>query len=229
MGLIVFILMAVMVGYLSGLMAEAAMEGEYSKINSLATSGEFDERWIPFNLSPKINEFVATYGVLSASMGFLDNADMTFFTNAKIDFVISTETRNSVIDGNHLVHRISECVFETDDFVATTCIACLLRDDTGTNIAKGQTDVGTGYDGSVDGPLSIPMTEFLILDPPMEFEQDITDVGNVHGVELAICNEGEGCSAKFWYKNKKQWPPSTLISAILGIESIITLPLYDFS
>ena len=103
--------MAVVVGYLSGIMAEAAMEGEYSKINSLATSGEFDERWVPFDLTPKINEFVATYGVLSASMGFLDNAEMTVFSNAEIDFVISTETRNSVIDGNYLVNRISECVF----------------------------------------------------------------------------------------------------------------------
>jgi len=209
MRLIVFILMAVMVGYLSGLMAEAAIEGEYSKVQSLVNTGEFDERWIPFNLSPKINEFVATYGVLSASMGFLENADMTTFTNAEIDFVISTEQRTSVIDGaKYLVNRISECVFETDEFVFTSCIVCLLKDDTGTTIAEGKTDVGTGYDPA-DGPLSIPMSGFLILDPPMEFKQDITDVRNVHGVELAICVDGdEGCSAKFWKKNKKQWPSS---------------------
>jgi len=209
MRLIVFVLMAVMVGYLSGLMAEVAVEGEYSKVQSLVNTGEFDERWIPFNLSPKINEFVSTYGVLSASMGFLENADMTTFTNAEIDFVISTEQRTSFIDGTkYLVNRISECVFETDEFVFTSCIVCLLKDDTGTTIAEGLTDVGAGYDPA-DGPLSIPMTGFLMLDPPMEFDQDITDVRNVHGVELAICVDGdEGCSAKFWKKNKKQWPSS---------------------
>ncbi len=212
MKLFVFILLAVMVGYTSGLMAEAAMEGEYSKINSLAATGEFNEKWIPFNLSPKINEFVATYGVLSASMGFLENAEMANIpenTIAEIDFTISTEKRTSLIDGgNYLVNRISECIFEADQLIFTSCIICLLKDDTGTNIAKGQTNIGTQYDPA-DGSISIPMTEFLELDPPMEFEQDITDVRNVHAVELGICIDGdEGCSAKFWERNKKQWPPA---------------------
>jgi len=130
MRLIVFFLMAVMVGYLSGLMAEVAVEGEYSKVQSLAATGEFNERWIPFNLSPKITEFVATYGVLSASMGFLDNAEMSDileFDSANIDFVISTAKRTATDGTKYLVNRISECIFETDDFVATTCIVCLLK------------------------------------------------------------------------------------------------------
>jgi len=213
-----------MVGYLSGLMAESAVEGEYSKINSLAATGEFDERWIPFSLSPKINEFVATYGVLAASMGFLENADMTVFTNAEIDFVISTETRNSVIDGKYLVNRISECVFSTPDFINTTCIACLLKNDTGHNIAKGQIDFALGFNGPVSSPLSIPMMDYdTTNNPPLEFEQDITDVRNVHGVELAICEEEgtEGCSSKFWKSNKKQWPsaydPKDKFKDVFGI------------
>jgi hypothetical protein len=229
MKVIVFILMAVMVGYTSGLMAESMVEGEYSKINTLATTGEFNERWIPFNLSPKINEFVATYGVLSASMGFLENAEMAELpTTAEIDFVISTEKRTSVIDGEYLVNRISECIFEADELIFTSCIICLLKDDTGTNIAKGQTDVGTEYDPDVDGSISIPMTEFLELMPPMEFEEDITDVRNVHAVELGICIDGnEGCSAKFWKDNKKQWPPSLdqkdKFKQVFGIQSEIKI------
>ena len=58
MKLILLLLAAIMVGYLSGLMVEAAMEGETSKFYSLVTTGEFNEQWIPFSLSPKINEFV---------------------------------------------------------------------------------------------------------------------------------------------------------------------------
>jgi len=214
MRLIAFLLLAVMVGYLSGLMAESAVEGEYSKINSLATTGEFNERWIPFNLSPKINEFVATYGVLSASMGFLNNAEMSDileFDSANIDFVISTAKRTATDGTKYFVNRISECIFQTDDFVATTCIVCLLKNSTGDLIAKGQIDVPLGFNGPVEGPVSILMTEFdNTNNPPLIFEADITDVRNVHAVSLAICEEEgtEGCSSKFWKSNKKQWPSS---------------------
>ncbi len=214
MKLIMFILMAVIVGYTSGLMAESMVEGEYSKVNSLVATGEFDERWIPFNLSPKITEFVATYGVLSASMGFLDNAEMSDileFDSANIDFVISTAKRTATDGTKYLVNRISECIFETDDFVATTCIVCLLKNSTGDLIAKGQIDVPLGFNGPVEGPVSILMTEFdTTNNPPLTFEADITDVRNVHAVSLAICEEEgtEGCSAKFWKENKKQWPSS---------------------
>jgi len=203
MKVIVFLLLAVVVGYTSGLMAESAVEGEYSKVQSLVNSGEFDERWIPFSLSQKINEFTATYGVLSASMGFLENAEMMDpMINAEIDFIIETATREAEDGSKYLVNRISECVFQADDLILTSCIICLLKDDTGTLIAKGQTDVGNGFEGPGDGPLSIPLMEFL------DNDVDITDVRNVHGVELAICGDGEGCSAKFWEKNKKQWPSS---------------------
>jgi len=203
-----------MVGYLSGLMAEAAVEGEYSKINSLVNTGEFNETWIPFNLSPKINEFVATYGVLSASMGFLDNAEMSNlldFDSASIDFVIETVTRPYEDGTRYLVNRISECVFQTDDFVVTTCIVCLLKNSTGDLIAKGQIDFPLGFDGEEEGSVSIPMMEYdTTHNLPLAEPEDITDVRNVHGVALAICEEEgtEGCSAKFWKKNKKQWPSS---------------------
>jgi len=205
MKVIVFLLMAVVVGYLSGLMAESAVEGEYSKINSLATTGEFNETWIPFSLSQKINEFTATYGVLSSSMGFLGNAEMMDpAINAEIDFVIETARRSNG-DGNYLVNRISECVFKADEDIITSCIICLLKNITGDIIAGGQTPVGPAYVSGTS--ISIPMTEFdTTHNLPVANPADITDVRIVHGVKVAICGEGEGCSAKFWKSNKKQWP-----------------------
>jgi len=206
MKLIVFLLLAVIVGYTSGLMAESAVEGEYSKINSLAATGEFNETWIPFSLSQKINEFTATYGVLSASMGFLENAEMMDLpTNANIDFVIETAKRSNE-DGNYLVNRISECIFTADEDIITSCIICLLKNINGDIIAGGEEPVGPFYEAGTT--LSIPMTEFdnTHNNLPLAEPADITDVRIVHGVALAICDEGEGCSAKFWKKNKKQWP-----------------------
>jgi len=183
MNVIIFFLMAVMVGYTSGLMVESAMEGEHSKIYSLATTGEFNEQWIPFNLNPKINEFVATYGVLSASMGFLENAEMSDllpFDSAEIDFVISTDSRTAPDGSKYYVNRISECIFESDDIIDTTCIVCILNDENGNGIAKGEKPIGEG--GYIPNTsINIPMTEFL------NYDEDIVDVRNVHGVELGIC------------------------------------------
>jgi len=189
MKLILLLLTAVMVGYLSGLMAEVAVEGENSKFYSLVTTGEFNEQWIPFNQNPKINEFVGTFGVLSASMGFLDNAEMSggleAYTKASIDFVISTE-RRTTDDGKYLVNRISACVFESDEFIETTCIACLLKNGT-TFIAIGNVTTAD-YDPILNGSVSIPMMEFDTTDNRfVDFKEDITDVRNVHGVAVQIC------------------------------------------
>ena len=188
-------LITVIFAYSLGLVADALANTENSKVYSLTKTGKFGSNWLPFNLDEEIlevNSFKQTFPFGGGPYYFMETAYLSeeaanVFDHAKIDFKISTDQKP---DGT-FSNRVTECIFETDVDVNTECVVCLLRDWSGTNIAKGEQFFEPPYLANTRLPLV--MTEFL------NDDEYIIDVRNVKSVEIGICKEQNGgCTPGFW-------------------------------
>jgi len=201
MKLAVILIIAGLAGYNFGLVIDAAANGDDSKLYSLAQTGQINSKWLPFALDDKIletNSYIETFPFGGGPYAFLETAflleENQVFDHATIDFTISIDTKP---DGT-FINRITECIFETDVDIDTECVVCLLKDWEGENIAKGEQFFTPPY--LANTPLPLEMTVFLNDD---EF---ITDVRNVKGIKIGICQEippggggdGEGCTPGYW-------------------------------
>ncbi len=185
--------LAIVAGYGGGLLFDASAHANDSKLISLAETGEFGPNWIPFGLADKIVEsqnYLETFPFGGGPYLFLQNAylsDEEVFDHALIDFTISVDVKP---DGT-FINRVTECIFETDVDVNTECVVCIFRDRLGVNIAKGEQFFEPPY--TANTPLVLEMNQFL------HDDQYITDVRNVHGVQIGICMEQNGgCTPGFW-------------------------------
>jgi len=200
MKLAIILIITGLAAYNFGLVIDVAANGDDSKLSSLAQTGQINSKWLPFALADKIiqtNSYSETFPFGGGPYAFLETAflleENQVFDHATIDFTISMDTKP---DGT-FINRVTECIFETDVDIDTECVVCLLKDWEGENIAKGEQFFTPPY--LANTPLPLEMTIFLNDD---EF---ITDVRNVKGIKIGICQElpptggdGEGCTPGYW-------------------------------
>ena len=167
-------ILAILSGYNGGLIFDA-----FAQSND---SGKFEKKLIPFGLGDTVlstQNFLLTYpfegGPYIFQNAFLSETDV--LEHAFVDFNISTEQKP---DGS-FSSLVTECVFETDVDINTECVVCIFRDSLGINIAKGSEYFDPPY--LANTPLTLKMTEFL------NDDKYITEVRNVKGVQIGICEE----------------------------------------
>jgi len=194
---LVLAILAIVSGYGGGLLLDTSAHANDSKLISLAETGEFGSNWIPFGLADKIVEtqsFIETFPFGGGPYLFIQNAylsDEEVFDHALIDFTISMDVKP---DGT-FINRVTECIFETDVDVNTECVVCIFRDRLGVNIAKGEQFFEPPY--TANTPLVLEMNQFL------NDDQYITEVSNVHGVQIGICMEKNGgCTPGYWKQSQ---------------------------
>ena len=210
--------------YSFGIIADAVANTEDSKIMSLVKSGKLSSKWLPYNLDNGVleaNSFKETFPFGGGPYYFIETAYLSeettdVFEHAKIDFKISTDKKH---DGTYS-NRVTECIFETDVDVNTECVVCLLRDWSGTNIAKGEQFFEPPYHANTK--LQLVMTEFL------NDDHYVIDVRNVKSVEIGICKEPNGgCTPGYWkqpqhfdsWVNYSPTPVKSLYDDTFGVTS----------
>jgi len=191
----ILILVAIATGYGTGLLFDASAHGNESKLNSLAATGKFDSKWIPYGLGnelQKLESIVMTFPFSGGPYLFLDQGYLSVaseeLTHAQIDFTIDMETK----DDGFFINRVTECIFQSENDIDTECVVCILQGELQINIAKGELFFEPPYIANTVIPLE--MTVFLNDDPY------ITEASNVHGVLVGICKmaDGEGCTPGYW-------------------------------
>jgi len=94
---------------------------------------------------------------------------------------------------------------------------CIFRDRLGVNIAKGEQFFEPPY--TANTPLILEMNQFL------NDDQYITEVSNVHGVEIGICIEKNGgCTPGFWkqpqhFDSWDEFSPGDSYDTVFGVTS----------
>jgi len=181
------VLLSIVAGYTTGLLFDASANGNESNLKTLEATSKFDSKWIPHALADelkKVESYILTFPFGGGPYLFLQNAYLADgtgnFDQAQVDFTISTEQKE---DGT-LISRVTECIFQSEDDIQTECVVCILQNEFQINLAKGELFFEPPYTANTVIPLE--MTHFL------NDDQFITDVQNVHGVLLGICEMADG-------------------------------------
>ena len=117
-------------------------------------------------------------------------------TNATIDFKFDVITADPGTADAHFLNVISECSFHSDESIEeATCVICKLTNSTGHSVGTGRVDLPGGYENSDSVPIQISDVEF----------EGQNSVFSVVGVELSVCDVGEGCNVQFWQENEFAW------------------------
>ena len=194
-------------GYLSGLMAEAVMEGPESKILHLFNTGTVNSDWIPFFLNPdisKIQDLKKTIGVESFDFpsfiqyGELSTADQSPITSASVAFNIGVAP--IVNNGKPSFQNVvDKCIFHSFDEFSPLCVICKISDMNGNVIGEGMVIEDHAYSPSKS--IEIPLTP--VPESVAPNGKQANDVQNVNKVEVRICSPGgEGCTPGYWKQSQ---------------------------
>jgi len=139
------ILLIVLIGYGSGLVIEAVAEGEQSKLLRLASTGTFDEDWLPFFLDAqmkKIYDLKRSVGLETLGLpnilqsGELHDQQDSIIDGANISFNLGVV--KTVIDGKTILQNVVDtCYFHSDDSFGPMCVICKILDKDGQVVGAG--------------------------------------------------------------------------------------------
>ncbi len=223
-------------GYASGLMVETFAEGEDSKLQRLADTGQLDPGWIPFLLNA---DFYNIQKLTSnASIEYSDIPKFVQIGHLWIEEGSPINSANVAIhDGVHpvtigdkksLQNVVDKCIFHSPDDFSPLCVICKVLDAAGETIGEGFVAENVDYIGSniveID-VFSIPIPE----DPLAPLTNDIQEV---MGIEVTICRLNEGCTPGFWKNNFGAWPepfnPGTLFEDAFMLNAAQAQVIEDF-
>ena len=207
---LIFVLVAIL-GYSTGLVVEVIAEGDDSKLQRLADTGQFDPSWIPFLLEAdlyKFNNLKAT-----ASLEFLDLPKFVQIGEMQAEEKASIDHANvafdigviKVIDEGQisLQNVVNMCIFHSPDEFDELCVVCQLLDDAGKIIGNGLVVEQRPYIPSEQIEISI----FSVPEPELPTDPLTNDVQEVEGVRLVICDI-RGCTPGFWKTHSELGPAS---------------------
>jgi len=175
---LIFVLIAIL-GYGTGLVVEVIAEGDDSKLQRLADTGQFDPSWIPFLLNADLYKFNNLIGSLSLEFldipKFIQIGQLLVQEQAPIDHAnvaFDIEVIKVIDEGKtSLQNVVSECIFHSPDDFTPLCIICKVLDAGGNVIGKGAiTDPTMSYTGST----TIPIPLSPVPEPYLEMEPELT-------------------------------------------------------
>jgi len=175
---LIFVLIAIL-GYGTGLVVEVIAEGDDSKLQRLADTGQFDPSWIPFLLNADLYNFNNLIETISLEFldipKFVQIGQLLVQEEAPIDHAnvaFDIEVIKVIEEGQiSLQNVVSECIFHSPDDFAPLCIICKVLDAGGNVIGKGAiTDPTMSYTGSTIIP--IPLSP--VPEPYLEMEPELT-------------------------------------------------------
>jgi hypothetical protein len=194
-------------GYLSGLMAEAVMEGPNSKILHLFSTGTLNSDWIPFFVNAdiaKIQELKKNVGAESFDFpsfiqyGELSTTDQSPINEASVGFNIGVVP--IVNNGKSSFQNVvDKCIFHSFDSFSPLCVICKISDMNGNVIGEGMVLEDFAYSPSQS--IEIPLTP--VPEPIDPNGKQANDVQNVNHVQVKICSPGgEGCTPGYWKQSQ---------------------------
>ena len=156
MNVALIILLFVLIGYGSGLVFEAVAEGEQSKLLRFASTGTFDEDWLPFFLDAqmkKIYDLKRDIGLEALGLpnilqvGELHEQESAIIDTANIAFNIGVV--KTIIDGKPTLQNVIDtCYFHADKDFGPLCVICKILDKDGNVVGAGMVKDDEWYEAS---------------------------------------------------------------------------------
>src|SRR3990172_12809627 len=156
MNVALIILLFVLIGYGSGLVFEAVAEGEQSKLLRFASTGTFDEDWLPFFLDAqmkKIYDLKRDIGLEALGLpnilqfGELHNEQGATIETANIAFNIGIV--KTIIDGKPTLQNVIDaCYFHAEQDFGPLCVICKILDKDGNVVGAGMVKDDKEYSAS---------------------------------------------------------------------------------
>jgi len=201
--------------YGSGLVLEVIAQGDQSKLQTLADTGQFNPEWVPFLLKAdlyKINILVDRASVeyrdfpkfVQSGMLLEDEGSSINTANLSIDIGIN----KVIIDNKKSLQNVANmCIFHSPEDFRPLCIICKLLDATGGTVLGEGIIVDREYIGSTQEEIDI----FPVLPagaPPLEPGDPLpNDVQEIMAIKLEMC-ELQGCTPGFWKTHSELGPAS---------------------
>lgn len=217
-----------LLAYTSGLLLEAVVFGDDSKLYRFANSGKFDSNWVPFfidgqmakieNLknsatfetfnSTHLIEFGELSGTTSSTVP-IGSASVAFGVGIVPIKVSAEPSLQNVVD---------KCYFHSKDSFSPLCVVCDILDKLGHVVGTGKVDTGKPYTAST----TIPIPISPVPTPTKTTDRRANDVQDVKSVKLTVCGPpSKGCTPGFWKQTQhfsfwKIYTPSQKFSSVFG-------------
>jgi len=216
MKVVLFFVLTAVLGYGTGLMMEVIAEGDESKLQTLADTGQFNPEWVPYLVKAdlyKINDLVDRASVEYLDMpkfvqiGELSEDEESPINSANL--AIDIGINKVIIDNKKSLQNVANmCIFHSPENFEPMCVICRLLDAIGgTVLGEGIIADDREYIGSTQEEIDV----FPVLPagaPPLNPGDPLpNDIQEIMTIEVELCRL-QGCTPGFWKTHSELGPAS---------------------